>query len=215
MIVYLSGPMSGQPEFGYPVFRVYAKRLREAGHEVIDPSENFGGDPSHERHEYMRLDVGHVLNAEAIALLPGWERSRGARLEVAIARELNLPVLDADTLLPVLSGDARFHALLFEMGALHDKKQADYGREAAVGRAPDPFANVRASSAWGIAPWVGALMRLNDKVVRLQSFARKGSLANESAEDSMLDIAVYALIALVLYREQAEQPQLVAALVAA
>lgn len=94
-----------------------------------------------------------------------------------------------------MTGDPRFHALLKQMGDLHDRKQADYGATA------DPFANVRASQEWGIPPWVGALVRLNDKVTRLKTFARRGSLANESAEDSMLDIAVYALIALILYRE--------------
>jgi hypothetical protein len=79
---------------------------------------------------------------------------------------------------------------------LHDRKQADYGS------GDDPFANVRASERFGISPWVGALVRLNDKVTRLQSFARKGELKNESAEDSMRDIAVYAIIALVLYEQE-------------
>ena len=97
-----------------------------------------------------------------------------------------------------MTGDARFHMLLEYLGELHDKKQADYGSDT------DPFANVRASEGWGVAPWIGALVRLNDKVHRLQQFARKGELANESAEDSMLDIAVYALIALILYREETE-----------
>jgi hypothetical protein len=82
-------------------------------------------------------------------------------------------------------GDARFHELLRQIGELHDKKQRDYGAD------EDPFANVRASQEWGVEPWVGALVRLNDK----------GELANESAEDSMMDIAVYSLIALILYRE--------------
>ena len=94
-----------------------------------------------------------------------------------------------------MAGDPRFHALLKQIGALHDKKQADYGSDT------DPFANVRASADWGVPGWVGALIRLNDKVKRLQAFARKGSLANESAIDSMKDIAVYALIALILYGE--------------
>jgi hypothetical protein len=94
-----------------------------------------------------------------------------------------------------LAGSQRFHELLEEIGALHDKKQADYGKDT------DPFANVRASDEWGLAPWVGAMIRLNDKVKRLQTFARKGSLKNESAKDSMLDIAVYALIAYVLYEQ--------------
>lgn len=92
-------------------------------------------------------------------------------------------------------GDPRFHALLAEIGRLHDKKQSDYGRD------DDPFANVRASSDWGVPAWVGALIRGTDKVKRLQKAARVGNLANESVEDSMMDLAVYALIALILYRE--------------
>lgn len=97
-----------------------------------------------------------------------------------------------------MNGDPRFHSLLKEIGALHDRKQEDYGATA------DPFANVRSSQEFGVAPWIGAVVRLNDKVTRLKAFARKGTLANESAEDSLLDIAVYALIGLVLYREESD-----------
>lgn len=93
---------------------------------------------------------------------------------------------------------ARFHQLLAEAGDLHDVKQSDYGAS------DDPFANVRASEEWAIPGWQGAMIRLNDKVRRLQSLARKGHLANEAAIDSFMDIAVYALIARVLY-EQADQ----------
>lgn len=94
------------------------------------------------------------------------------------------------------AGDPRFHALLNEIARLHDQKQQDYGTD------NDPFANVRSSADFGVAPWIGALIRLHDKITRLKSFASRGSLANESAEDSMMDIAVYALIALILYREE-------------
>lgn len=94
------------------------------------------------------------------------------------------------------AGDSRFHALLTELGELHDLKQTDYGADT------DPFANVRASQEWGVRPWVGALVRLNDKVHRLKQFARRGFLANESAVDSLKDIAVYALIALILLKEE-------------
>lgn len=97
-------------------------------------------------------------------------------------------------------GDPRFHKVVEDIAWLHDKKQADYGS------GNDPYANVRASQAWGLDPWVGALVRLSDKVHRLQQFAEKKALSNESAEDSMLDIAVYAIIALVLYREQGQSP---------
>lgn len=73
---------------------------------------------------------------------------------------------------------------------------ADYGRK------DDPFANVRGSQEWGIPPWVGAMVRGNDKVKRLQKFAAEGNLANEPVEDAFLDLAGYALIGLVLYREE-------------
>lgn len=95
-----------------------------------------------------------------------------------------------------MAGDPRFHALLKEIGNLHDKKQKDYGAES------DPFANVRGSREWGVKPWVGAMIRANDKVKRLQKYARDGELANESARDSFMDLAVYSLIALVLHDEE-------------
>jgi hypothetical protein len=90
----------------------------------------------------------------------------------------------------------RFHELLEESGELHDRKQADYGRD------DDPFANVRASEEWGVPGWVGAMVRLNDKIRRLQALVENGKLENESAEDSFRDIAVYALIALILFEQR-------------
>lgn len=92
-------------------------------------------------------------------------------------------------------GSEKFHALLKELGALHDKKQGDYGRDG------NPFANVKAAEEWGVEPWVGAMVRATDKVRRLQSYAIKGTLSNEGARDSFQDLAVYALIALILWEE--------------
>lgn len=93
-------------------------------------------------------------------------------------------------------GSQEFHNILREMGELHDRKQKDYGTDS------DPFKNVRNSQDFGIDPWIGCMVRANDKMKRIQSFAQKGTLANESVEDSLLDLAVYSIIALVLYREQ-------------
>ena len=96
-----------------------------------------------------------------------------------------------------MSGDSRFHDVLAELAEMHDRKQADYGREG------DPFSNVRASEDFGIPGWVGCMVRANDKMRRLQKAAGGGALANESIEDSLIDLAVYSVIALVLYRETA------------
>ena len=89
----------------------------------------------------------------------------------------------------------KFYAVLAEAARLHDKKQRDYGTDG------DPFANVRASEDFGIPAYLGCAIRMNDKIRRIQSFATRGELANESIEDAFLDLLVYAGIAAVLYRE--------------
>jgi len=53
----------------------------------------------------------------------------------------------------------------------------------------------------GIEPWKGVLIRLTDKMSRLESFARKESfmVKDESVIDTLRDIAVYAILAIILY----------------
>jgi len=92
-------------------------------------------------------------------------------------------------------GHPMFFQVLEELGAMHEKKGSDYGTD------DDPLANVRASVDWGVPDWVGTLIRANDKVIRLQAAAKGSKLKNEGIEDSLLDLASYAIIALVLYRE--------------
>ena len=91
-----------------------------------------------------------------------------------------------------------FTAILDEIQAMHDKKGADYGTD------EDPLANIKASEDFGIPGWQGAVLRANDKMSRLKTFAKKGTLENEPVEDSLLDLGVYAIIALQLYRESLE-----------
>ena len=101
MRLYIAGPMSDQPAWNVPAFKAAAARLRDLGHEVTDPSEHFGGDTSLPWEVYLSESLREIPYTEAVAVLPGWEGSRGARLEIFVARSLGLPVLDADTLAPV------------------------------------------------------------------------------------------------------------------
>lgn len=94
------------------------------------------------------------------------------------------------------AGHPEYLKLLDEMRDLHQRKAADYGNKA------DPFANVRAGAEFGVPAWVGVMIRANDKMHRIKSFITNGSLKNESVEDSLKDLAAYALIALVLLREK-------------
>jgi Nucleotide modification associated domain 1 len=87
-----------------------------------------------------------------------------------------------------------FQAILTEMKELHDKKSQDYGRNG------DLFYNIRQSEEFGIPAWVGCLVRANDKMKRLQLASQGSKLANEGVEDSLIDLANYAVIALIEYR---------------
>ncbi len=93
MRFYISGPMTGLPDLNFPAFNAEAARLREQGFAVVNPAE-LNPDPQATWKQCMRLDIRHLVECDAIVMLPGWERSRGARLERHIAIELGLTVLD-------------------------------------------------------------------------------------------------------------------------
>lgn len=94
MRVYLAGPMTRYADSGYnyAAFNAAAAKLRMLGYEVENPAETNGGDPQHPegRPYYLRHGIRRLLTCDAIVVLPGWQRSSGARLEVEIADELGM-----------------------------------------------------------------------------------------------------------------------------
>lgn len=102
--VYIAGPMTGLPEFNFPAFHKLADILRKAPYSltVFNPAENEAGRTDLPRPVYMRKDLDYVVNhADALVVLPGWRKSTGATLEVAVARECGKPILDSETLQPI------------------------------------------------------------------------------------------------------------------
>lgn len=100
MRVYLCGPMTGLPEFNYPAFHAAAARLRAKGYEVLSPAEYqqraYKGTPRPANDTpwrvWLKRGLRFMLKCDAVFVLDGWEKSRGASLEVQIARELEMPV---------------------------------------------------------------------------------------------------------------------------
>lgn len=92
MKVYLSGPMTGLPKHNYPAFLQKAAVLRGLGITVLNPAEHFGGDRSLDRTEYLEADARDILAADAIVVMEGWERSKGAQWEIDFARGVGRPV---------------------------------------------------------------------------------------------------------------------------
>jgi hypothetical protein len=101
--IYIAGPMRGYPELNFPAFHDAADRFRRAGWTVRNPVEigrdTFGPDsgavsPS----EFLRADLVEVLTCDAMAVLPGWAKSTGARCEAAVALAVGLAFFDAETM---------------------------------------------------------------------------------------------------------------------
>jgi len=93
----------------------------------------------------------------------------------------------------------RFIDILDELKELYFRKQSDYGKP------EDLFSNLRGATDWGVPQWVGAMIRANDKIRRLQTYAIQGNLLNESVEDAFNDLAVYTIIARVLREQELEE----------
>lgn len=104
--LYLAGPMTGIANLNFPLFNAEAARLRALGHDIVNPAEiNGGADelvacaammPDELAAHWltcMRKDVVALMTCDGVALLPGWERSRGVNVERTLAINLGLPVV--------------------------------------------------------------------------------------------------------------------------
>jgi hypothetical protein len=90
-LIYLSGPMTGLPELNFPAFNAAAAKLRAAGHGVVNPAE-INVENNADWHACMRADIRALCDCDALALLPGWQHSNGAHLELHIAHRLGLRI---------------------------------------------------------------------------------------------------------------------------
>lgn len=88
--IYIAGPMTGLPEFNKPAFHAKADELQQEGFTVLNPAILPEGL---EHHEYMEICLPMVRVADAIYMLLGWERSKGACMEHEHAMDMGLSVV--------------------------------------------------------------------------------------------------------------------------
>ncbi len=97
-IVYISGPMTGYPECNYPAFIKAEEELRKMGYtKVINPAKI--NHPDTDWSNCMRRAITELMKADTMVLLPGWDQSKGARIEMEIAIKLGMPVIDYEMLI--------------------------------------------------------------------------------------------------------------------
>lgn len=92
MKLYVSGPMTGIEEFNYPAFHAAKSALEARGYDVISPADlpiRDGWDWI----DYIVADIASVFQVDGIAILDGWETSKGARIECEIATQREIPIL--------------------------------------------------------------------------------------------------------------------------
>lgn len=82
MIIYLAGKMSGLPDYGRAQFKKAEEALSSMGNIVLNPACLPIGL---KEHSYMPIGLAMLNEADAIFLIKGWEKSKGAKLEKKFA----------------------------------------------------------------------------------------------------------------------------------
>ena len=118
MKIYLAGPMRGYKDFNFPAFFKATEELRQQGHTVFNPAErdtsvwgaerlksatgneaevaaNLGLEGLTLARQCFLADTQFIcVHADAIYLLPGWEKSRGATAERALGEAIGLKIVE-------------------------------------------------------------------------------------------------------------------------
>jgi hypothetical protein len=106
-IIYLAGPMSGKPQFNFPAFDEAEQDLHTMGIICVSPArlasreerlkslsspdglpDAFGLDYNEDWKLWLSRDLRIVMEVQAIVCLPGWQYSKGARLETYVGSQL-------------------------------------------------------------------------------------------------------------------------------
>lgn len=114
MRIYIAGGMRGYEKCNFSAFDEAAALGRALGHEIVSPAEmdralGFNENTMDETASCLGglgniviRDIEAIRGCDAIAMLPGWEMSVGARAEYAEAKWLNLLILSASDFQPLV-----------------------------------------------------------------------------------------------------------------
>lgn len=195
MRVYIAGPMTGFPEYNFPAFHEAARVWRSQGHDVVNPAEmdeqldgfNPKADAAKPHEVYMRRDLPALCGCDAVALLPGWRDSKGARNEVAVARMCGLDLYEVDQC------DGRWRVIPPDAPPpetpLQEAQRLVHGdRQASYGHPIEDF--TRTGRMWG------AILGTDDvppeKVALCMIAVKMSRECNRPKRDNAVDIAGYA-----------------------
>lgn len=207
MLIYVSGKYSGDVASNIGAARSVACKLWEMGHSVICPhtnTANFETFCKADYDDYIKGDLDMIARCDAMVMVDGWMTSKGAVIENEYAKRLGISIYFESSLPPLHPTEVRcpeqvmaFRELCGKMYRTHLDKNSDYSP-----------ANILATGEIGLAT------RLWDKTARLLNligfrfsivdagiFEAPREPKHESIEDTYIDLAVYALIGLLLRKK--------------
>ena len=91
--VYISGPMTGLPNMNRKTFAEAEEWCRQQGMSPFNPGWLlFEEDTAFKYDEMLQIDIAALSLCDMILLLPGYDKSNGARVELELATRLGLQI---------------------------------------------------------------------------------------------------------------------------
>lgn len=203
MLLYVAGPYGGDIDRNIAQAREIAIALWERGHAAICPHLNtahFEIDCRADYEDYLAGDFNMISRVDGLVMTPDWESSPGAKREKTYAESLGMGVWIWPDIPDIHLTEKRapqqcqaFRETVGRMYRTHLSKNADYSPANVLGPGE-----------------LGLVTRLWDKVTRLMNlsgfniviastdFVQVRTPKHEAIEDTYLDMAVYAIIGLLL-----------------
>jgi hypothetical protein len=199
--IYIAGPMRGIPKYNFPAFDAAAERLYNEGWDAVNPADldrALGFDPEDFPADFdwtsldsglslkdiVKKDLDAIQQCDAIFMLAGWERSKGAKAELAVAIWLDLEVLFEGDNTQFNDGEEQ-DVLMIAYRLTSGDRQATYG--------PPDQDFARTAGMWNSLFGDKLIGKFEPKDVALAMILLKASRQiHQKKRDNWVDIAGYA-----------------------
>lgn len=90
--VYIAGKISGIEDYAYALFEEAEQKFVKKGYQVVNPMKL---PHNHDKkwESYMKDCIFELVGCDLIHPLPNWSDSKGAKIEMALAKELGIKII--------------------------------------------------------------------------------------------------------------------------